>query len=691
MCWEQLLANAIDWTHADLASLPDCVHTAPPRERLLAVIAALRRHDPEYFGFSAAYLDGLRRTAIPADIEAAGARLDKALRGDLFFPPHTNVFAALGEEALWLAVDADRAAAIARKVLAREADWGQNLWGFGITTGVAALLRCLCPNPAVADADLLPLFGWLQAIAAKEWESAGSWDENVLGCSGHNWYVHSYFGFYMAGALFPHFRPFQPFAALAPTYIEREVNVLFAADGWSREGAAGYHAWAAHNAVLFARFAERHGVIFAPDFHAKLRRIADSSWRMLAPDGDNPLFGDASPAAARPGTTAPASCDLLWQLGARFGLPHAKGALAGLAPELPTPAFLPDGGEDLAGPWQQLTASTPPLDTALPVSGLYAMRSAWTPDADWCAVNAMPVGTVVTSHKHADLLNLEIAVRGRRVLVDNWYGDITLDDGSYQQAPEIRNNPMKRRWRVGSSAHNVATIDNQDQVPVRSIYRYGWHETPVVESFTGDARFAWFSGVHEAYRWLPEPVTAHRRYLFWLRGHYWLLLDRFTFSGDKVRTAQQHFHLLDGAAHGTHQFRTRGAGGNLLVVPFSGLGAAARIEPCPYPISSYQNPAHLQLEVAGTSNLILGALLVPFTDEAVPTATAEVAPVLSNERHLSTWEATGIRVCLNGTTDLFVKLHMHWNLPWQCAGATGSSRLFHSRVGELREAPPQRS
>jgi hypothetical protein len=680
MNWEKRLADCIDWSQADLAAVPERVQAAPPRERLATVVSALRRHDTHYFGFSPGYLAALQRTATPADREAARARLDKALQGDLLFPPHTNVFAALGEETLWLAVDPDRAAAISRKVLEREADWGGNVWCFGITHGIADLLRILCPNPAVADADLLPLFGWLQGSVEAEWKSAGSWDESVLGSSGHNWFIHSYLGFYMAGALFPHFRPFQPFAALAPTYLEREVNLLFAEDGWSREGAAGYHAFAARNVIFFARLAERHGVRFSPDFHVRLRRVADTFWRMLGPDGDYPLFGDASPGNG---------LDLLRRAGARFGLPHAKGVVSALAPGRAYSGLLGDGGDDLSEAWDTLEAELPPLDSALPASGLYAMRTDWSPAADWCAINAMPVGSIGSSHKHVDIFNLEIAIRGRRVLVDNWYGDLTLDDGSYQQAPEIRNNPMKRRWRVGSSAHNVATVDDQDQVPVVSIYRYGRQETPLVESFTGDARFAWFSGVHEAYRGLPEPVSAHRRCLFWLRGRYWLLLDRFTFSGDKPRRLQQHFHLLNGTGQGAGPFRTNGPGGNLLIVPIHGLTGEARLEPCPYPISTYQNPAHLQIELSSVKNTIMGTLLVPFEGESVPSASAAAIPVGCGGRELDPWEGTGIRVRLNGGEDVFVKLHMQWNLPWQCAGHSGSGRLFHSQLGDLREASPE--
>ena len=46
-----------------------------------------------------------------------------------------------------------------------------------------------------------------------------------------------------------------------------------------------------------------------------------------------------------------------------------------------------------------------------------------------------------------------------------------------------------------------------------------WHSTPA---------YAYFSGVHEAYERLALQVSGSRRKVFYLRGEYWILIDRFT-------------------------------------------------------------------------------------------------------------------------------------------------------------------
>jgi hypothetical protein len=680
MSYVENAAATIDWQHPLLAAAPASLRQAAPREQLLAVIHCLREQPVTWFGFDPGYFAALR--AADDAVAAAQTRVDTALGGDLYFPCHSNAFAALGPDTLCLGLDSDRSQQLAAAVLARQPDWGTNVWTFGITRGVASLLRYLCPHPAVADADLLPLLGWLLQIAPAEWDAASNWSDTSLGPSGHNWWVHSLFGIWQAGALFGCFHGLSQFATLLPAYLEREVELLFNADGWSREGAAGYHRFAVAEVIAFTTLAQRHGVAFSARFHQSLQRLAGAQWQMMAPDGDGPMFGDCSPGRP-PAGQEPPQCGELRCLAARFSVGEAKFVADALGTPPRPLQFLPDNGRDLAAAYEQVAASAPPLDTALQRTGLYAMRSGWTPDADWMAINAMAVGTVVSSHQHADIFNLELAVNGERLLVDNWYGDITADDGSYESTPEIRNNPMKRRWRVGSTAHNVATVDQLDQVPVRQVYRYGWQEQPRVEGFVSQPDGCWFSGFHEAYRHDPAHDGVHRRSVFYRRSAWWLVLDRFSMGPAAERTFQQHFFVPRGSQlTAAGQVVARGTRGGLLLVPVTGVCGDVTIEPNPHPIGSYDNPDHLQIEVAAERHALLACMLVRFDGDTPPAVSAEAVPVVAG-RELSTWEALGIRLTIDGERELLVRQQTHWSLAWECDGHHGASRLFHSAFGEL--------
>lgn len=75
---------------------------------------------------------------------------------------------------------------------------------------------------------------------------------------------------------------------------------------------------------------------------------------------------------------------------------------------------------------------------------------------------------------------------------------------------------------------------------------------------------------------------------------------------------------------------------------------------------------------------MLAAVMVPFLDDDAPEVTVRAVPVFADGRELTPWEATGLEIIFDKERHLFVDLHMAWNLPWACAGASGEGRLFHS-------------
>ena len=72
------------------------------------------------------------------------------------------------------------------------------------------------------------------------------------------------------------------------------------------------------------------------------------------------------------------------------------------------------------------------------------MRQNWSTTSDFLGLHAGTVGSIVSSHKHVDIFTIEVHPRGRRVIVDNWYGSET---------PENRGDNRYRMWRIGSTSH----------------------------------------------------------------------------------------------------------------------------------------------------------------------------------------------------------------------------------------------
>jgi hypothetical protein len=669
------IGRHVDWARPELASLAAGYAEDDPQPALVGLVQHLRTRSTPMLGYTPAFVAQLRTAVGEAGRIQARERIAAAFSQDLLMPYHHNAFMALGAETLLVGLEAESSRRLAAHVWEQRARWRDGYWG--VAGSVGHLLRYLWPLEEVADLDLLPLFGWLLEKTTVEWADARAWTEPMLGTTGHNWWAHTFMGFWCAGFAFPEFTMLAPFRAFVPEYLERELTLLFDDDGWSKEGSPGYHEFAMANLLEGAVLAAQNGLAVPAAIWARLRQIANTGWQLLAPDGDYPVFGDAVRRARYAGFGTQqredrGSLSLVRRRAARFGLSEAKYVAEALEPEWRSRAgeMLPETGEDLLPAYHRLSACPPAdLDTRLSHSGLYVLRQNWTPQADWVGIEAGPLGTLITSHKHASLFNFELYARGRRLLVDNWYGSVA----------EERADDRVRMWRVSTAAHNTATIDGQDQVPILGEFRYGAVVTPTVDDWRSTPAFAYFSGVHEGYRHLPEPVAAHRRKLFYLRGRYWILLDRFSPTTSAEHTYQLHFHLnAPSTLSPDGRVLTQGAGGNLLILPVPGLDGTPTLAPNPYPIDGYENPAHLTYTRRTAGNMLFATLLVPFTDDAVPAVTAAVAPVQADGRTLDPWEVTGLVLTIDGRQEYYLDHHLQWNLPWQLSEHTGTARLFHS-------------
>ena len=685
-----LIGNRLDWGSALLvgSAAASAWNRGDVVGAVLGWIALSRRSRSRGFGYSEEYLNRVITSATPGQRADAAHRWDLADERDLFMPFHRNTYSALGAETIALVATAERCERIADRVMQRRSEWSDYPYSFGVTHSIAELMHHLWPLPAERchDACLVPVVAWLLAAADKEWPLMRRLGEAALGTSGHNWYIHSYMGFFMTGCFVPELSNFGRFVSLGGDYLDREVSVLFESDGWSKEGAAGYQEFAARSVIDFAHLAREPGITLKPQTAEKLKLIALAPWRLLGPDGALPGFGDDSRGGHYAGHTSeldPPDSPLLCALRARAAMSgdgEAKFVLESLDPKfaLPMSGMLPYHGHDLLPAYTALEAKQPDtLDVRLPLSGLMAMRSDWSPRAEYVALLAGSIGNLIASHKHADLFTMELNVRGRWILVDNGYG---------AECEETRKDPRCRMWRVSSPAHNVATVDDQDCVPIEREFRYGAVVQPTVDDWRSERGYAYASVVHEGYRRSPIHIAAYRRKLFYLRSGpgvrgYWIVIDRFTHEKPGEHEYQLHFQIgVPATLRDNGELVTQGSGGNLLIHPVAGASGRATLEAHPYPIKGFDNPHHLCYRHRTDQAWSFVTLLVPFEDDRVPKVSVAPLVIESDLRELSRFEATALQITIDGTEHVYLDQHKHWNLPWKCGGFTGESRLFHSAV-----------
>ncbi len=660
------LCDLIDWSRPELAAteFAACYQRGDYPAAARGFARYLRARPRPQLGYSADYIAALRAAVTPEQLADASAKMDGVLTHELQSGVHGSPLLSLGAEVYQLAATEAQFLAMAGRIAELRESWGAGAWG--TTHSICNFLQSVWPLAEFPDDALIVLLCWLHAQWAKEWAWARTWEESMLGNSGHNWWLHTFGGCWKAGLFFPEIRDFTQFRAFAPAYLEREMSVLMAPDGFTRER-SGYHWGTADMFLSYTKLAELNGITFSSDYYARLQAIANVEWKLTAPDGDLPLVGDTSSGCA-PGREF---TRLRWQ-SAQFGIPAAKYVAEALDPHWQPPYadLLPRDGENLLSAYRQLPAQAPAsTDTCLPESGYYFMRQDWTPKSDWVCLDAGARGSLVTSHDHTAFFHLLLYSQGRPILLDNC-------SGPYGDEPS-------RRWRVGSFAHNVATVDGEDHLPIRSEWRWDAMVTPVVDAWISAPDYAYFSGAHEGYGRLAHAVSSSRRKLFYLRGGYWVLIDRFTTSYMVEKAAhryQQHFHLGPPAELLPEgRVVTRGDGGNLLIVPVPGVNGTAVLEPNPYPLDGYDNPAHLSYTRVSPENDLLVTLLAPFTG-AMPDVQVQLLEIEADGRVLAPWEATALEIVIEGRRDVYVDLHMQWNLPWRVAEFSGETRLFHSRV-----------
>ena len=327
---------------------------------------------------------------------------------------------------------------------------------------------------------------------------------------------------YMLGTCFPEFRDAEQWRAVGRGLLEARLGSQFYRDGGSVEQSPFYHHATLGFYLLAAVLARATGDDFSSDVWGAIERALDFSLTLSQPDGKTPSIGGADDGKPirmehlpfwdfRPYLAMGAVLfergdfkyaagrfheDALWLLG-----PAARDRFEALTPHAP-----------------EQTA------TALPASGYYVMRSAWSENSDYvcfdCGEQAAGMrtdGVPNSMHGHADCLSVIVWLNGRRVLVDS--GLYAYNCGGSWEA----------HFRE-TAAHNTAKVDRRDQAThIRSMaWTHSYRAAP--EGWNPQDERAWVVGSHDGYARGADGVT-HRRAV-WLRADSYVLIhDEFIGSG----------------------------------------------------------------------------------------------------------------------------------------------------------------
>ena len=294
---------------------------------------------------------------------------------------------------------------------------------------------------------------------------------------------------------------------------ERQVR----GDGVYFEQALYYHVYALDFFLHARALADKNAVAIPPSLDRRINAMLDVV-QTLSQAGPPEAFGDDDGGRL---------FDPRRNRGEHLTDPLALGALAYGRKDLMSRAVMTEealwvfGEASLVLPRTGSTFRDRPESSALREGGLYVLSDGEAHGR--LTIDAGPQGTGQSGHGHADALSVTLALQGRRCLIDS-------GTAQYVGPGNVRD------WFRGTAAHNTLCVDGLDQAQPAG--PFAWSEIPQVsvERWTRGPAFDYFSGSHNGYRRIAEPVV-HRRTVFRTAG-LWFVRD-----------------VVDG--RGTHDFEVR--------------------------------------------------------------------------------------------------------------------------------------
>ncbi|HEX5885981.1 MAG TPA: alginate lyase family protein [Pyrinomonadaceae bacterium] len=373
-------------------------------------------------------------------------------------------------------------------------------------------------------------------------------------------------GLFYIGLLLPEFKDAERWRELGLEILVSQLPRHVKPDGVYFEQSSYYHRYTTDFYIHLAVLLRNNRMTLPSELEPKLERLLDHLMYITRPDGATPFFGDDDGGRLVMLDQRPANDfrSLLSTGAALFNRPDYK-FVAGAAAE-ETLWLL---GADGLSKFDHIDAREPGKQSvAFRDGGYYVMRDGWSSTANYLLFDCGPHGMANCGHAHADALAIELAARGRTLLVDP--GTFTYTGGK-----EMRD------WFRSSVAHNTLTVDRESSsIPADT---FSWKTVTHCErvAWIDHARFTYVSGKHSGYEHLAKP-GIHTRSILFLKRDYWIMRDRVELSGKHQLDLWYHFDsgtspTLKGASP-KQWVHENGATGGLQIISFAAGGSWTKEE-----------------------------------------------------------------------------------------------------------------
>ena len=336
-----------------------------------------------------------------------------------------------------------------------------------------------------------------------------------------NHYLADIVGLLYLALCLPEWRESSRSRAFAVRELEREIERQVLADGVHYESSISYHRLVCEMFLSSALLCRRHGIPLSDSFHRKLRSMCEFVTAYTKPNGLAPQVGDGDNGRLHLltgyGTVDPRDHRHLLAAGAALYEHDEWWRSAG--PRKIEALWLGPAGRDRFSRAPE-TSEEAKMSAAFPEGGFYIIRDR----QDYVLFNCSPVGTDgVGTHKHNDILSLELHVGGE---------DILVDPGCFLYTADPR---MYDLFRC-TAHHSTVRVDGGEQnrfIPGKFFCLHQDGLPLALEWENGDTLDR-VSAEFDGYRRLSDPIRHRRELRVHRPGFSVQVIDYFSSSAGRL-------------------------------------------------------------------------------------------------------------------------------------------------------------
>lgn len=320
--------------------------------------------------------------------------------------------------------------------------------------------------------------------------------------SANNHLFGEYMGLFVGATCWPYWKESAVWQDKGRAGLEQEAIRQNYPDGCNREQGIWYHHEVADMMLLCGLVGRANNIGFSDTYWNRLELMLEFIASMMDTAGNMPMIGDSDDAVIIrfvPDQTFPVFQSLL-----------ATGTILFERPDFAAKARAFDDksrwllGDDGVKRFADLLGKTDaePLTfrREFPDGGYYILGHELETEREVkLIVDAGPLGYLsIAAHGHADALAMTLSIGGCALLID---------PGTYAYHTE-------RKWRdyfKGTSAHNTVRIDGLDQSVSGGNFLWLKHANAWCDSFAVGTEQDTFTGTHDGYMRLKDPVRHSRR------------------------------------------------------------------------------------------------------------------------------------------------------------------------------------